>query len=38
MPVGDRQKMITDIVATVLGEQAQHNASFDWLINRHKDR
>jgi len=33
MAVGDRQKLITDIVATVLKERAQTDISFDWFIN-----
>ena len=35
MAVGDRQKLITDIVATVLNERAQTDISFDWFINKH---
>ncbi len=35
MAVGDRQKLITDIVATVLSEQAHIDISFDWFINKH---
>lgn len=35
MAVGDRQKLITNIVATVLNEQAQTDISFDWFINKH---
>lgn len=35
MAVGDRQKLITDIVATVLNERAETKVSFDWFINKH---
>jgi len=35
MAIGDKQKLITDIVSTVLNEQAQTNISFDWFINKH---
>jgi len=35
MAVGDRQKLITSIVATVLNEHAQTDISFGWFINRH---
>lgn len=35
MAVGDRQKLITDIVATVLNERAHTNISFSWCINKH---
>lgn len=35
MAVGDKQKLITEIVSKVLGEQAQTNYGFDWFINRH---
>lgn len=35
MAVGDRQKLITDIVATVLNERAQTDISFNWFINKH---
>jgi hypothetical protein len=35
MAVGDRQKLIVDIVGTVLCEKAHSNISFDWLINKH---
>ena len=35
MPVGGRQKLITDIVATVLRERAQTDISFNWFINKH---
>lgn len=35
MPVGDRQKLITEIVATVLEQTPQPNAKFEWFINKH---
>jgi hypothetical protein len=35
MAVGDRQKLITGIVASVLNEQAHIGISFDWFINKH---
>ncbi|MCM5530311.1 hypothetical protein [Parasegetibacter sp. NRK P23] len=35
MAVGDRQKLITGIIATVLSERAQTNISFDWFVNKH---
>jgi hypothetical protein len=35
MPVGDQQRIITEIVATVLDEPAQTDISFDWFINMH---
>ncbi len=35
MAVGDKQKLITEIVSKVLNEQAQSNKKFDWFINKH---
>ena len=35
MAVGDQQKLITNIVATILNEPAQTATSFDWFINKH---
>jgi hypothetical protein len=35
MAVGDRQKLITEIVAAVLNEPAQIDISFNWFINKH---
>lgn len=35
MAVGDKQKLITEIVGTVLNEQAQTTKKFDWFINKH---
>lgn len=35
MPVGDRQKLITEIVGCVLGHKPQMNKSFEWFINKH---
>jgi hypothetical protein len=36
MPKKDRQKLITEIVSTVLGEKAETDRKFDWFINKHK--
>ncbi len=35
MAVGDRQKLITTLVSTVLGERAQTDKKFDWFVNKH---
>jgi hypothetical protein len=35
MPVGDKQKLITEIVSTVLQEPAQTKVSFPWFVNKH---
>ncbi|MBP9150639.1 MAG: hypothetical protein KBF73_00005 [Flavobacteriales bacterium] len=35
MAVGDRQKLITEVVSTVLGEIGEHNKKFEWFINKH---
>lgn len=35
MAVGDKQKLITNIVSKVLCEQAQTSKIFDWFINKH---
>ena len=35
MPVGDRQKLITEIVGCVLGQRPQLDQSFEWFINKH---
>lgn len=35
MAVGDKQKLITEIVSIVLGESAQTDKMFDWFINKH---
>ncbi len=35
MPVGDLQKIVTNVVSTVLGETAETSKTFDWLINKH---
>ena len=35
MATGDKQKLITSIVAEVLNEQAQTDITFDWFINKH---
>ena len=37
MAVGDKQKLITEIVETVLNEKAQTTKKFDWFINRHTE-
>ena len=35
MAVGDKQKLITEIVGTVLNEHPQTNKQFEWFINKH---
>ncbi len=35
MATKDRQKLITNIVSTILGEPAQTDMTFDWFINKH---
>lgn len=35
MPVGDKQKLIAEIVGKVLNEQAQTSKKFNWFINKH---
>jgi len=35
MAVGDKQKLITQIVGTVLNERPITDAKFDWFINKH---
>ncbi len=35
MAVGDKQKLITELVSKVLNEQAQIGKKFDWFINKH---
>ncbi|GHT28443.1 hypothetical protein AGMMS49574_02760 [Bacteroidia bacterium] len=35
MAIGDKQKLITEIVSEVLGEQAQDKIKFEWFINKH---
>lgn len=35
MAVGDKQKLITEIVSKVLNEPAQTSKKFDWFINKH---
>ncbi len=37
MPVGDKQKLITEIVAKVLNVSAQTNITFPWFINKHSE-
>lgn len=36
MPVGDRQKLITDIIGVVLNEKPQRDKIFEWFINKHE--
>jgi hypothetical protein len=35
MPVGDQQRLVTEIVATVFGQPARTDVTFDWFINKH---
>jgi hypothetical protein len=35
MAVGDKQKLITELVSQVLNEQANTSKKFDWFINKH---
>ena len=35
MAIGDRQKLITTIVGTILNEKPQTDKTFDWFINKH---
>jgi len=35
MAVGDKQKLITEIVSKILNEPAQTSKKFDWFINKH---
>jgi|GEM_PF-3568445 hypothetical protein len=35
MAVGDKQKLITDIVGTVLNERPQSDKTFNWFVNKH---
>jgi hypothetical protein len=35
MAVGDKQKLITEIVSKVFGEPAQTDKKFEWFINKH---
>lgn len=35
MPVGDRQKVIIDIMGTVLNQKPATDKTFDWFINKH---
>ncbi len=36
MAVGDKQKLITEIVEEVLGVPVQPDKTFDWFINKHQ--
>ncbi|HET8809647.1 MAG TPA: hypothetical protein VFM65_05220 [Flavobacteriaceae bacterium] len=38
MPVGDKQKLITEIVSRVLNEPAQINKRLEWFINKHTEK
>jgi hypothetical protein len=33
--IGDRQRLITELVSLVLNEKGRTDISFDWLINKH---
>lgn len=35
MPVGNKQKLIAEIIASVLGQRPQLDKSFEWFINKH---
>jgi len=35
MATGDKQRLITSIVAEVLNEEARTDITFDWFINKH---
>jgi hypothetical protein len=35
MPVGDKQKLITEIASYVLGQKPQLDKTFEWFINKH---
>ena len=35
MPVGDKQKLITEIISTVIQEKPEQDKSFHWFINKH---
>lgn len=37
MAIGDKQKLITEIVSDVLSEQAQTGRKFSWFINKHTE-
>ncbi len=35
MPVGEKQKLITEILGKILNEEAQKSKKFDWFVNKH---
>lgn len=35
MPVGEKQRLITDIISTVIQEKPQNDKNFEWFINKH---
>ena len=35
MAVGDKQRLITEIVGSVLGQKPELDKSFEWFINKH---
>lgn len=35
MPIGEKQRLITNIVSIILGEDALTNITFDWFVNKH---
>jgi hypothetical protein len=37
MAVGEKQKLITEIVSKVLNEKAQTSKRFEWFINKHNE-
>jgi len=37
MPIGEKQKLITDILSTILDEPAHTYTKFDWFINKHSE-
>lgn len=37
MAVGDKQRLITEVVSKVLNEEAQTSKKFDWFINKHSE-
>lgn len=35
MAIGDQQKLITELVQTVLNQKAETDIKFDWFVNKH---
>lgn len=35
MATGDKQKLITELIQTVLNQKAETNIKFDWFVNKH---